>query len=272
MNALGIALFVGAIASSFIDVDKANAIGIDERIKYQGIARAYDPPAVPCYVAGSPWQSVMVSRPSPNIEKLSSGLDVQDILGGECGTRHMWGSSSSANHFWPKHSGAGRYRSAHIVEIERIGDGNVSEEAIRIELQSSRGGVPAVLPDWPYSPIKVPSRYVRFVKWGNSVGKHERSFIGNESFSSQAPLSGSGSPERRRESCDDDGGKCSDSPIVLVNELTRTFGISSDRSKESGWVFFGGIVLVVCLVLGDAFFEVWRKKSLTRNKRRQKNN
>ena len=61
--------------------------------------------------------------------------------------------------------------------------------------------------------------------------------------------------------------------IWVASEVAGTLDVSPSRAKESGWIFFGGIGAVLCMLLGYAAFEGWREKSLRRNESRdQKQN
>ena len=218
--------------------------------------------------AGSFRKAILISSPSPKIQKLSSLLDINDVLGSYRGQRIHRRDPAGCSHFWTEESTSCREITSENV-VRR--DHSISQFAIGLNNQIFGRSFAAVLPDRPKPPVILTQLGGTGFPIGvNSVRENEGLLICDKGFSRQDSLSSSGAPEGGREGRDNDSGKSGDRPIVLVNEVARTFGISTNQAKESGWVFFGGIALVVCLVMGDALFETWRKKSLARNKGRQK--
>lgn len=214
-------------------------------------------------------EPILIFGPSPEIQKFSSLLDIDDVLGGDRWERMSRREPAGSSRFGAKKAASGRDITGE--SIIRREDG-ISQLAIGLDNQIFGRGFAAVIPNRPKSPIVLAGIGSARVPVGvDGVRENEGFFICYKGFSSQDSLRGRGAPEGGREGRDDDGSESGDRPIVLVNEITSTFGVSTDRAKESGWVFFGGIAFAMCLVVGDALFEAWRKKPLTRNKGRQKN-
>jgi hypothetical protein len=223
------------------------------RYELERVANRRDCPTEMSRVARRFGEFIPVSRPSPQVHMFSSLLDVDNVLGCDCGKRSGRGNSSGRSHFRTE-----KTATCSDITSERIfrREYRVAQFAIGLNGQVLWRGVTAILPNGPKPPIILARLGNIFFPIGeDSVRKNERSFIGNEGLPGQVGLLGSCAPKGSGEGCYD-GSKGGDSPIVLVNEVTGTLDVPG---KESGWVFFGGIAAVLIALLGYAGFEGWRE-------------
>jgi hypothetical protein len=240
-EALTCAFFVGTIASSFIDVNETHAVGINDGIKEQRIASREYAPTISSDALWCPWHTIRVSRPSPQIEKFSSVLYVQNIL--RCQRRlmwNMWRLSCRTTPFRPQHSCSGTLEGIKVIEIKVCRDRCVAEKTVAVQLQILRRGVAAILPDRHHSPVEMPGPDIRLIHGLYSGCKDECSFVCNECLSGQLRLLASGDPQSAGEGRDDDGRQRSNRRLIRFYKPTRASYVAINSDTESGWVFFGG--------------------------------
>ena len=261
--------FVGAISASLINIPELHTIGINERIKGEGIACTEYAPTKSSYVFRRVWQRIKISSPTPEVEKFCSILNVENILWSERRMRHVRSLPSWAYHFWSHHSRPGRSVWINRVKIESLGYWQITEKAVAIQSQLPRWRIAAILPDGTYPPIEMASNYVGFEKSPNSSRKNEGPFIGNEGLSGEFSLPTSGKPERSRESGNDDCGKRGDCRIISSEHPEGAADVVIDRDLEGGWIFFGGAGIFILVVGGYALLECRRKNPFRHEKNRQ---
>jgi hypothetical protein len=261
LTLLGVLFVPSVIANVIKNVVKPELVLRHPGRKVHWVSVRDDDPAKMSNVPWSIRKHVIVARPSPKIEEFPPLLNINEVLRADGGSR-IWGEAALSRAF-----GANEPRSGLIVfrenEIER--HGVVAQFAIGPHLQIARRRIPTILPHRPESPI-VMLGTVRFPESGETICENEGLFICNQRLPCQIGLSSSSSPKGRGECGDDYRGQRGDRPVIRVYEATGALDIGADRAKESGWVFFGGAAGVLCLMLGKALLEAWRKKSLTRNK------
>lgn len=255
-------LFVPCVIPDVIkDMVKSEDIRGCSGEKGQRVSVWYNGPAKMSNVLGSIWEHVIVPCPSPKIETFVSFLNVNKVLGADCGPRMRCEAALSR--------AFGTYESSPrlivLGESKIEGHRIVAQFAVGPEPQIARRGIPTILPYWPESPIVV-SGTVRLPESGKAICENEGLSICDKRFPCQIGLSGGGSPKGGGECGNDHSGQRGDRPVVRVYEATGALNIGAGRARESGWVFFGGAAGVLCLMLGQALLEAWRKKPLTRNK------
>jgi hypothetical protein len=214
-KALQCALFIGAIAVCFVNVEKANPAGINDGIEHKRVAVCHYPPAIPRYMSWSVGQPIAISCPSPEVKEFVSPLHIENILRTQSGIWHVWSLPAGTGHFRPEHSGPRRSGGISIMEVERCRDGHVAKEPVSIELQSLGCSVTTVLPERAYPPMEMSSFWVRFIKCLNTASENECSFICDKRVFSELELSGRRSPERGGEGSYDYSGERGMEPLFL---------------------------------------------------------
>ena len=255
-------LFVqNEIASRVEDMIQPKFVGLHIRSIMQGVSVRENSPAEIGDMFGGIGKHVIVPGPTPKIEELSSLLHVDEVLSANRGAG-PWSQSACGRGFW-----SDKTRARRVVARKSIVSWHwtIAQFTIGPEFHIPSWGFAAVLPNRSESPIVV-SGLISFPKAVEVFGENEGLSVGNQGLSGEIILPSGRTPECCRERGYDDGGKSGDRSIVLVNEIASTLNISLSRAKESGRVFFGGIAVAVCILLGYALVEGWREKSLRRNK------
>jgi len=266
---LQLALIIGAITASFIDVEEANAVGINDRIKDYWIADCHYSPAIPSNVLRRSGQRVMISRPSPQIKKLPAALHVHDVLWGKRSTGHVRRLTSAAVHLWTDHSGTRRDRRICVVEIKSGWNLHVAKKAVRIKLQTARRSVATVMPHGTYSPIKMARSDIGFIKWLYSTSEYEGALVSNEGVPGELSLSTSSDPEGASERRDYNSCESSNRGRVSVNEIASASNVRNKDGDAGGFIIVGGSIGIGLIVLLYAALKDWREVAFRKIKNRK---
>lgn len=218
-----------------------------------------------------PRKSILISCPSPEIQKLPLLLDINNVLRRDAWRRNRRSEPARRSHFGTEKTASYRgVTGKGIIGWQKT----ISQFAIALVDKILRCRVAAVLPDGPKSPIVL-------VRLGEAllpirkdrVRENERLLVSNQRLAGEIGLTSSCAPEGEREGSDDHGCESGNRAIVFVDKDSGTLDISPSRARESGWVFFGGIGAVLCMLLCYAAFEGWREKTLRcHQSRNQKQN
>jgi hypothetical protein len=254
---LKFALLIGTVAACFIQIEKVDAIGVNEGIKEQGIASAHYSPTVSRQMFIGPRQCVGVSNPPPQVEELSTGLNIQQVLRGESWPRHVGRLATTAFHFWPEHARSRGYCWVNLVEIKICRHGDIGENAVSVKAHVPCGGIAAILPYRSDAPVKVVSCGVGFIQWRYAARENESSLVGNEGIPSKCSLSASGNPKCSGESGNDESCDRRDRRLVNLYEARAAPDVITDHDTESGWILFYGLILFASWVGCYALLESW---------------
>jgi hypothetical protein len=226
-------------------------------------------PTEMCQVLRRLREAVLISGPSPQIQKLSTILDVKDVLGRNGWIGNNRSKAAGSSHLGAKEAATCEDATPEWIVLRKLG---ISQFTIGLDNQILWRCIAAILPDGPKSPIVMARMTTAvFPIRVNDIRENKRSLICDQGLSGEVRLTGGCAPQGSGEGRYDDGGKGSNRPVVLVNEVPGTLDVSVSRDKDSDWVFFGGIAAVLVALLGYAGLEGWREGSFKRHQRRHDN-
>jgi hypothetical protein len=212
-------------------------------------------------------EHVEITAPSPKVQKLSSSLNVSDVLRSDRGG--WWDRCRS-----PTQCGIGRKQastgwSGNLPEIESLRQGRIAQFAIDINAKVLCGSLATIPPFWPETPI-VKIGIGIWLPVGSYIrGEDKGALFGYQRLSREKSLPTGGDPQRSCESGDDNGGESGNTVPMVLKESARASHIPSERDTETGWLFFGGIATFAVLFGGYTLLEGWRERPLSKDRYRR---
>ncbi len=233
-----------------------HAIGINGGIKQHGISSDDYSPAETAQPICGEWGHILVPSRSPNIEKLFSPLDIENVLWRERSLMRMRGLPCGGRKFWSHHSTSESDSRVDIFQRECWRHSRIAQKTVAVESEATRSRVTTVLPNWTQSPIpKTIPALIGFVQASNSGRKYEGSFLSDECMPRNGGLIVSGYPQSRGKNSNDERCQSGDRILIAFDKIARTPSVTIDRQSEKGAILLWGslafLVLVACYTLRE---------------------
>jgi hypothetical protein len=268
-------LLIDMVALGMVNVGKAE--GARSRwtsncIRNEGkwIADWSDQKTIPSDFGFFEFKNVSVPNPAPKIDEFAPVLSIYNILWRYSCSGHSGGYAPIKLNIWWNNSSA--CVGARVVKSIACWEDGIPNLALDIHRKISCRAKSRIFQNWFKAPIPQSGIIISFPKLAETRDKNECATTGNERLSSQISLPAGSNPKCAGKGGDNQCRKCIDAGLVPINESTRASDVIVNDGAESGWIVFGGGIVLALLVPAYACLEKWRRRTFDQNERDQQNN
>jgi hypothetical protein len=144
-------------------------------------------------------------------------------------------------------------------EVESTGQLRVEQLDFGIVKKLVCRSIASIFPDRAKAPTVLASSRIALPQTKDVFCGNESSMVSDQGFLGQLGLSAGSNPQRISESRYYGGGQSAYSGRIVIEKISSATDVSADRDEETGWVFFGGALVIIFSSVSYALFKYGRK-------------